>query len=69
MGPGQERELGVLVILGILGFAIYRVGLWVMTAKRTPDPWGEEIDNALNQEDAVPLCHHCLAPQQHSGWF
>lgn len=69
MVPAEERELVALVILAILAVVIYRVILWLMEAKRTPDPWGDEIDKALDQDDAVPLCHHCLTPQQHNGWF
>src|SRR5258708_36073310 len=40
-----------------------------MQAPRTDDPWGKETDESVNQEDAVPLCHHCLTPQEHNGWF
>ena len=69
MSPGNEQALVALVILGILGVAIYGLVLWLMEAKRAPDPWGDEIDKALDQDDAVPLCHHCLTPQQHNGWF
>jgi len=27
------------------------------------------VEAALNQGEAVPLCHHCLTPQEHNGWF
>ncbi len=40
-----------------------------MEAPRTVDPWGKETEEAIGREDAVPLCHHCLTPQVHSGWF
>src|SRR5258708_35622647 len=40
-----------------------------MQAPRTDDPWGKETDESVNQEEAVPLCHHCLTPQEHDGWF
>jgi hypothetical protein len=69
MASAKEQELVALVILAILGMAIYRLVLWLTEAKRTADPWGDEIDKALDQDDAVPLCHHCLTPQQHNGWF
>ncbi|SPE60701.1 conserved hypothetical protein [Verrucomicrobia bacterium] len=58
-----------IIVLGIIAFVIYWVVLWLMRAPRTADPWGDEIDQALHQDDAVPLCNHCLAPQQHNGWF
>ena len=65
----NEQALVPLVILGILGVALYRTIVWLAGAKRTADPWGEEIDKALEQDEAVPLCHHCFTPQQHQGWF
>ncbi len=69
MRPSNEIMVAALVILGICGLAIYRVVLWLMEAPRTPDPWGDEIDKTLNEDEAVPLCHHCLTPQEHNGWF
>ena len=69
MGPGREQVFAALVILGISGLVICRTIFWVMASRRTPDPWPPEVDEALRQEEAVPLCHHCLTPQQHNGWF
>lgn len=68
-GTRQRRIVAALVILGIFGLAFYRVVLWLMEAPRTADPWGDEVNQALDRGDAVPLCHHCLAPQEHNGWF
>ncbi len=65
----NEQALVALAILAILGLAVYRLVVWLAGAKRTADPWGDEVDEALNQDDAVPLCHHCFTPQQHQGWF
>jgi hypothetical protein len=69
MASAKEQELVALVILAILGVAIYQLVQWLKEAKRTADPWGDEIGKALDEDDAVPLCHHCLTPQQHNGWF
>jgi hypothetical protein len=69
MSPANDRELAALVFFGILCVVIYRVVLWVMEAKRTADPWSSEVDEAINQQEATPLCHHCLTPQDHNGWF
>ena len=69
MVSAAEQELVALVVLGIVGVALYLLVRWLTEAKRTGDPWGDEIDKALDQDDAVPLCHHCLTPQQHNGWF
>jgi len=69
MPPEQEHTLLMLVIFTIGGLAIYRTILWLAAAARTPDPWGPEIEEAVERDDAVPLCDHCLAPQGHNGWF
>ena len=69
MGPSHERELAAIVVLGLLALVVYRVVLWLMGTARTADPWSDEINKALDQDDAVPLCNHCLTPQQHNGWF
>ena len=49
--------------------AIYRFVLWIVEAPRTVDPWGSVAEEAVNQEDAVLLCHHCFTPQEQHGWF
>jgi len=69
MAQGNEHIVVVLVILGFCGVAFYRFVLWVTQAPRTADPWGKEIQEAVNHEEAVPLCHHCFTPQEHNGWF
>ena len=40
-----------------------------MQAQRSADPWDARIEQALQNEEARALCHHCLTPQDHSGWF
>jgi hypothetical protein len=69
MGPGQQTDVVAFVILGILAFSIYLFIRWLMGAKGTADPWGDDIEKTLAEDEAVPVCHHCLTPQQHSGWF
>jgi len=69
MAPGDRKALLALVILFICGMAIYRLVLWIVEAPRTIDPWDQETDEAVNNDTAVPLCHHCLTPQEHAGWF
>jgi hypothetical protein len=69
MAPGDEHSLTALVILGMCAVALYRFILWIMEAPRTADPWDKKFEDVVNQEEAVPLCHHCLSPQKHNGWF
>lgn len=64
-----EQTVGLLAILGLAGAAVYAFCRWLLTGPRTPDPWGPDIEEAVESEEAVPLCPHCLAPQEHQGWF
>jgi hypothetical protein len=69
MALSNEQTLWVLVVLGLCGVAIYLFVLWVKDAPHTVDPWGKETEDEINQDEAVPLCHHCFTPQVHNGWF
>jgi hypothetical protein len=64
-----EETIGMLAILGLIVAAIIAFCRWVFAGPRTPDPWDAEIESAVEGEEAVPLCPHCLAPQEHNGWF
>src|SRR5262249_19353280 len=69
MPPNMEHTLTALIVLGICALAVYLFVRWVMKAPRTANPWDQETEDGLNDEKALPLCHHCLTPQEHSGWF
>ena len=62
-------KIEALVILGVGAAALYRVWIWLRKAPYTPDPWGAEFDGALEDPESVPVCPHCLIPQEHNGWF
>ena len=62
-------NIEVLVILGIGAAALYRLWIWLREAPCTPDPWGPEVGGALEDPESLPLCPHCLTPQEHIGWF
>ena len=32
-------------------------------------PWSDEIQAEIERPDAVRICHRCLTPQEHRGWF
>jgi hypothetical protein len=64
-----EETIGALAILGLAGVAVYAFCRWVFAGPRSPDPWDSEVEEAVQREEAVPLCPHCLAPQEHNGWF
>jgi hypothetical protein len=64
-----EETIGALAILAlILAFAV-AFCRWVLACPRTPDPWGAEVESAMGGEEVVPVCPHCLVPQEHNGWF
>jgi hypothetical protein len=64
-----EETVVALAVLGLLGAAIYLFWQWLLACPRTPDPWGAEVEQAVEADEAVPVCPHCLAPQEHNGWF
>ncbi len=64
-----EETVGALAILAFLAAATYGFCRWLLACPRTPDPWGAEVEQAVEGEEAVPVCAHCLAPQVHNGWF
>lgn len=66
---GPEQTIAALGILALSVAAIYGCFCWIREAPLTPDPWDGHTDEAVNTQAAVPVCHHCLTPQEHNGWF
>jgi hypothetical protein len=64
--PSPEAVFAVVVLVALGAFRIIR---WFQKAASSPDPWGPEVEAALQREDTLPLCPHCLAPQQQETWF
>jgi hypothetical protein len=58
-----------LGVIGLLIFAFWRLILWVRAATPKPEPWGAEIEAALQSDDATPVCHRCLTPHSNTAWF
>ncbi len=58
-----------LVILALTALVLWRFIYWLMQAKRTPDPWGPEVQHELEDPESLPVCPHCLTRQDHNGWF
>ena len=69
MKLSPDETVGLIGIIGVGCAAFYAFGKWLLTAPRTPDPWGPEVEEALQKEEAVAVCPHCLTPQAHNGWF
>ncbi|WP_372796607.1 hypothetical protein [Pontiella sp.] len=32
-------------------------------------PWPEELNEEVSRADSQRICHRCMAPQDHDGWF
>jgi hypothetical protein len=62
-------KIGTFLLLIFVPIVLYRFIVWLMGAKRTPDPWGPEVEQELNSPESLPVCPHCLTPQEHNGWF
>ena len=71
MITSEKSELfaAVLGLAIIAGFAFWRLLLWIKTAPVRPNPWDEATEAAVQQADAMPVCHHCLTPAPPGQWF
>ena len=52
----------VLAIAILLCVGLWRLIRWLFSGHPPPDPWSEEVAAEIAKDDAVPLCHRCLAP-------
>ena len=43
--------------------------VWVRKSPLKPDPWDEATETAVQSDEAVPVCHHCLTPVGAGQWF
>jgi hypothetical protein len=57
-----EGTILALAIVGLIMGAVYGFFRWVFACPRTPDPWGADVEQAVEREEAVPVCPHCLTP-------
>ena len=65
----MKPEYYVFLFIVLSGFIIKRLMVWVRQSPPTPNPWDEDSDALVNQPDAIPLCHHCLAPITSETYF
>ena len=64
-----EKLVGVLAVVGLLGFAAWRGVRWLFQTQPPPDPWDAQVAADIAKDDAIPLCHHCLAPHSDAADF
>jgi hypothetical protein len=61
--------VGELAMGGFVLVGLWRLIVWIRHAPHTPDPWGFEVEESLQQADATPICHRCLTPHQTDARF
>ena len=66
---GPEQLVGVLAILGALCVVAWKSGQWLFQTQPSPDPWDAQVAAEIAKDEAVPLCHHCLAPHSDAADF
>lgn len=49
--------------------SILRKGLQKWWGPQPVYPWPDEIQQAVHDRGAIRVCHRCLTPQEHLGWF
>ncbi|TAK98552.1 MAG: hypothetical protein EPO07_11860 [Verrucomicrobia bacterium] len=71
MHPLDKSELlAVTIGLAVLGgFSFWRLLLWIKSAPVKPDPWDAATEAAVQSEEAVQVCHHCLSEVPPGQWF
>lgn len=69
MPDETPRPEVMFAVVAVLTFTVIRLVRWIRQAAPQPDPWDKEVEDAVQAEDAVPLCPHCLAPQEPETWF
>jgi len=66
----QPVKLDSLIIIGAMLAIGYLIIRWIKRTKVHPDnPWGSEIEAAVQKPDAILLCHRCFTPQENHLWF
>ena len=49
--------------------AVMRCLQWFWNVKPKPDPWGPEVEAALDDPQVLPACHRCFMPHAETDWF
>ena len=69
MMNSRESLVGVLAVIGIGGVLVVRAFKSWFARPATPDPWGPEVTEAMEQPDATAVCPHCQCPHEATRWF
>jgi hypothetical protein len=64
-----QRVIGFLGLVGLVFGGLWFFMEGVGKPASRPEPWDSEVTAQLEQEEATPLCHHCLLPQNSATNF
>jgi hypothetical protein len=68
MGVPETQLLSLLFILGAM-VGTWAVVYWIQGVSVTPDPWGPELDLAIQNDELPPSCVHCSATYSETDHF
>jgi hypothetical protein len=63
MNPAPLNPAFLIIGIVVVGCGVFLLIEWIRQTAIQPEPWGLDVDEAIHREDAVPVCHHCFAPQ------
>ena len=69
MNSGPEHLIGEVALAVLAVLLAWRAIVWFMQIPVPPDPWGQEIEKALHDPEAVEVCHRCFDPVTPGSWF
>lgn len=64
-----EWTVGLAGAAIVAGYFLWRLWRYWVRLPVTPDPWGQEIAQALESPQASPVCPHCQCPHEPNRWF
>jgi len=59
----------IMTVLMAAFLLVVALSRWAAKIHPKPDPWDKDVDTAVRQPDAVPICRKCLSPQFPTSWF
>jgi hypothetical protein len=64
-----ELLIGILAVSALVCYGAWTLMQWVLRGPTPPDPWDENIASEIEKDEAIPLCHRCLAPYDSATEF
>ena len=64
-----ENNLAFFAALALAAGFVWVLYRQYFRTPPTPDPWDDEVSQAMENDEAVPLCPHCLTSHEHTQHF